>query len=216
MIYLLSPLEVEGTYPLPMIKFETVAKEIDFRGCDTLMFTSKQAVESAETINPLWKTLPCLAIGSATAKKIKALGAEVLYQASSFYGESLSQEIIAHFGERKILYLRPKKVSFESKVFLEKAGVAIEEQIIYQTSCREYNPKDKPIQGAIIIFTSPSTIACFLRNFEWESSYTAIVIGEATQAHLPPDARFEVAEIPLIESCLQKAKTLLLHRANLR
>ena len=44
MIYLLSPLKKEGTISLPMISFEIVANSIDFSKCDTLMFTSKQAV----------------------------------------------------------------------------------------------------------------------------------------------------------------------------
>src|SRR5210317_1981990 len=122
MIYLLSPSPKEGTIHLPMIRFSILPSTIDFSGCDTLMFTSKQAVKSAEALTPEWKNYPCLAIGSATAKEIESLGGKVDYQPKSFYGETLSQDIITQFQDKKILYLRPKEVSFDSKNFLAKAG----------------------------------------------------------------------------------------------
>jgi len=79
MIYLLSPLKKEGTISLPMISFELVAKEIDFSSCDTLMFTSKQAVVSTNAIDKRWREYPCIAIGGATKKKIEELGGRVIY-----------------------------------------------------------------------------------------------------------------------------------------
>ena len=108
------------------------------------------------------------------------------------------------------MYLRPKEVSFDAKTFLAKAGIALQEQIIYETSCIRYEKKDKPGKNAIIIFTSPSTIHCFLKNFAWDASYTAVVIGEATKVHLPAKVRYEVADRPTIDDCILKAKQILL------
>jgi len=210
MIYLLSPDAKEGCLHLPMISFSIVAQTLTFEGYELLMFTSKQAVISAEKLNPTWKDNPCLAIGSATAKQIEALGGTVKYQPKSFYGETLSQDIVSKFKEKKILYLRPKEVSFDSKGFLEKEGICLDEKIIYETSCIQYTKEDKPEMNAIIIFTSPSTIQCFLKNFEWDESYVAVVIGEVTKKHLPSTARYEVADTPLIDSCIEKAKQILL------
>ncbi len=209
-IYLLSPLPKEGTIHLPMIGFSLLPSTIEFSKYDTLMFTSKQAVKSAEALNPEWKKYPCLAIGEATAKEIESLGGKVVYQPKSFYGETLSQDIIEQFQDKKILYLRPKEVSFDSKIFLANAGIELHEQIIYETSCISYEKKEKPGKNAIIIFTSPSTIHCFLKNFEWDESYTAVVIGEATKVHLPIQAHYEVADRPLIEACITKANQILL------
>ena len=210
MIYLLSPLPREGTIHLPMIHFSLLPSKIDFSGYDILMFTSKQAVKSTEAITPEWKKYPCLAIGAATAQEIESLGGKVDYQPKSFYGEILSQDIIAQFHDKKILYLRPKEVSFDSKNFLANAGIELHEQIIYETSCINYEIKEKPGKNAIIIFTSPSTIRCFLKNFEWDESYTAVVIGEATKVHLPTYANYEVADRPLIDACIVKANQILL------
>ena len=207
-IYLLSPTPKEGTIALPMIDFSITAESIDFSHSDTLIFTSKQAVVTADTIDVSWKTYPCIAIGAATKKQIEDLGGEVIYHPKSFYGESLSQDIAQFFRDKKLLYLRPKEVSFDSKGFLEKEGITLQEQIIYETSCLQYSPKEKPSKGAIVIFTSPSTIHCFLKNFEWDESYTAVVIGKATKVHLPVDAVYVVADTPLISSCIEKAKEI--------
>jgi len=208
MIYLLSPLKKEGTFSLPMIEFSLVTNKIDFSSCNTLMFTSKQAVVSANSIDASWKKFPSIAIGGATKKKIEELGGKVIYYPKEFYGEALAKDIQAFFSTRKLLYLRPKVVSFDSKAYLEKVGIDLEEQIIYETSCVKYKKEYKPKEGAIIIFTSPSTIKCFFNNFKWNESYIAILIGKATKVHLPKICRYLIADEPLIDSCIKKAKEI--------
>jgi uroporphyrinogen-III synthase len=205
MIYLLSPLEKEGTFSLPMIEFSLLAEKIDFSSCDTLMFTSKQAVVSADAIDEKWKGFPSVAIGGATKKKIEELGGEVIYYPKEFYGEALAKDIEKSFSDKKLLYLRPKEISFDSKAYLEKNGIALEEQVIYETSCIKYGLNEKPKKDATIIFTSPSTINCFFKNFNWDESYIAILIGHATKAHLPKMCRYVIADEPLIDACIKKA-----------
>jgi len=207
-IYLLSPLKKEGTHSLPMISFKIITDSIEFLNCDTLMFTSKQAVVTADTIDKNWKNYPSIAIGGATKKKIEEFGGEVIYHPKKFYGKSLAEGIKEQFYQRKILYLRPKEVSFDSKGFLAKEGIELQEQILYETSCKHYDAKEKPKKNAIIIFTSPSTIKCFFKNFFWDESYIAILIGKATKEHLPDYCFYEVADMPLIDSCIKKAKEI--------
>jgi len=208
-IYLLSPTAKEGTVHLPMITFSLLDVRLEFSDCDMLIFSSSQAVKSAEALNPEWKKTPCLAIGTSTADTIESLGGNVIYTPKRFYAQTLAEDIVSKFKNKTILYLRPKIVSFDTKSFLEKAGILLKEKIIYETSCVTYHSEDKPPENAIIIFTSPSTIHCFLKNFEWDESYTAIVIGEATKKHLPKDARYAVAKKPLIDACIDKAKEIL-------
>jgi len=207
-IYLLSPTPKKDTIALPMISFSVTTEYIDFSQSDTLMFTSKQAVVTADKIDPSWKNYPCIAIGPATKKQIEDLGGEVIYYPRSFYGETLSQDIAEFFRDKKLLYLRPKEISFDSKDFLKKEGIILQEQIIYETSCIKYTLEEKPSKDSIIIFTSPSTIHCFLKNFDWDESYTAVVIGKATKVHLPKNAKYLVADEPLISSCIEKAKQI--------
>jgi uroporphyrinogen-III synthase len=191
-----------------MIQFALVADRIDYQGCDTLMFTSKQAVLSAEAIDPEWKRLPAVAIGPATQRQIEALGGRVLFRPDSFYGASLAQELVRRFRERRLLYLRPKEVSFDSRGYLEGMGVPLKEQILYETRCRSYAPEEAPEPESIIVFTSPSTIHCFLKNFPWRSDYHAVVIGRSTRAHLPKEASFSVAETPTIDACIAQARRM--------
>jgi len=208
-IYLLSPLKKEGTHSLPMISFTLVAQKIDFSGIEILMFTSKQAVVSANEIDASWKNYPCIAIGNATKKKIESLGGTVIFAPKAFYAKALTDEIKERFFDKKILYLRPKEVSFDSKCYLAECGIALQEQILYETSCVKYEARDKPKEGAIIIFTSPSTIRCFFKIFDWDDSYTAVLIGKATQKQLPTYCKSVISSEPLIDSCIKKAISLL-------
>jgi len=208
LIYLTSPKKMRGAIPLPMIHFNLVADRIDYQGCDTLVFTSKQAVISAEAIDPAWKKYPAVAIGPATAKQIEALEGTVLHQPADFYGSELADDMIRLFRERKLLYLRPRKVSFDSRGHLAAAGIELKEQILYETDCRRYDETGKPPSHAIIVFTSPSTIHCFLENFSWDETYTAVVIGRATLEHLPEGCDYRIAEEPTIAACLDAAKLL--------
>jgi uroporphyrinogen-III synthase len=209
LIYLLSPLQKEGTISLPMISFSLVSEKIDFSGIEILMFTSKQAVVSAEEIDSSWKNYPCIAIGAATHKKIESLGGKVIFAPKEFYAQSLNDEIRKRFADKTILYLRPKEVSFDSKSYLAECGIELEEQILYETSCVSYKRSEQPKEGAIIIFTSPSTTRCFFKNFDWDDSYTAVLIGKATQKHLPTYCKSVISSEPLIDSCIKKALSLL-------
>jgi len=188
-----------------MIEFKIVAESIDFSGVDTLMFTSKQAVKVADSITKKWREFDSIAIGPATKKEILELGGRVIFQPKNFYGKELAGDILKHFKDRKILYLRPKKITFDSRGFLKRYGIELKEQIIYQTECKSY-PKDaKPESGSIIVFTSPSTIECFLRNFGWDSSLKAVVIGKSTLEHLPPNIDYKIAPTPSINECIDVA-----------
>ena len=212
-IYLLSPLKKEGSISLPMISFSIVVKSIEFLDCDTLMFTSKQAVVSANAIDTSWKNYPSIAIGKATKAKIEELGGTVIYSPKSFYGKSLAEDIKKFFSDKKILYLRPKVVSFDSKAYLKESDIELKEQILYETSCKCYQKEQQPKKNSIIIFTSPSTINCFFKSFEWDSSYSAVLIGKATREHLPQECNFWIADEPLIDSCLKKAIEITENRA---
>jgi uroporphyrinogen-III synthase len=191
-----------------MISFELIAERIDFSNCNTLMFTSKQAVVSANLIDESWKNYPSIAIGGATKSRIEELGGEVIYHPKEFYGKSLADDIREQFYNKQLLYLRPQEVSFNSREYLAQYGIELEEQIIYKTLCQSYKQNDRPKKNATIIFTSPSTIKCFFKNFSWDESYRAVLIGKATKEHLPNYCKYLVADAPLIDLCIKKAKEI--------
>lgn len=208
-IYLLSSTVAEGVISLPMIGFESVAKSLDLAGCDTLLFTSKQAVRSADAIDKRWREYPSIAVGKATAREIEECGGLILYHSATAYAAHVAETLVDAFSERSILYLRPKEVSFDMRSFLVAQGMSLQEQILYKTSCQSYEREKRPPKGSIIIFTSPSTIRCFFQSFVWDESYRAVVIGEVTKRELAPEIEVYVADEPFITACIQKAHSLI-------
>ena len=206
-IYLCSPKEFEGTISIPMIEFTCLKDNIDLSGIDTILFTSKQAIVYTNEISNDWQSKKILAVGSATAKMAKELGATDIYYPKEFYGEVLANDILVKFRNSKIVYIRPKVVSFDSKAFLSKEGIDIKEEILYETTCKEHSGKELE-RGAVVIFTSPSTIECFFKSFNWDSSYKAVVIGKSTLKNLPQNVTAFVANEATISSCVAKAQEI--------
>jgi len=206
-IYLCSPKEYQGVDSLPMIKFNLITEDLDLSWCDTILFSSKQAVVYADKLNSNWKNKKIIAVGPATKKKAQDLGATDVYYPKEYYGSTLAKDVIKYFNDRKILYIRPKIISFDSKTFLSNYGIDIKEQIIYETKCKVYkNINLEP--KSVIIFTSPSTIECFLKNFEWNESFKAVVIGKTTKKGLLKGMKYYVANEPTIAACVEKAKEI--------
>lgn len=208
MTYLLSPSKHDGVENLPMIEFETTSTKIDLKNIDLLLFTSKQAVITIDSIDKEWHTIPSIAIGSETKNTILELGGNVAYEASKSYGDKLAQDIIENFSDKTILYLRPEIVSSNIAKILLDANINILEQIIYKTKCIKYDISLKPPKNSIIIATSPSTMNCFMQNFGWCKSYMVVAIGKTTAATLDNNINFVISNKPTINSCIKKANEL--------
>ena len=205
-IYLCSPKKFEGTQALPMIQFKRVLDALDLESFDTLLFTSKQAIFYTNEVNSNWRKKRILAVGAKTAQIAKELGAQNIYHPKEFYGSHLAKDILKKFADAKILYIRPKVVSFDSKTFLAKEGINIDEAILYETNCLYYENRVLE-DNAVIIFTSPSTIECFFKSFEWKNGYKAVVIGKSTLTKLPKIVtNVKVAKVATIASCIETAQ----------
>jgi len=208
MTYLLSPTKYDGVRNLSMIEFETVATKINFENIDLLLFTSKQAVITVDSINKEWRKIPSIAIGSGMRDGIVSAGGNAIFTSSKFYGNDLAQEIIENFSGRRILYLRPKIVLSNITEILLSANIDIKEQIIYKTICKKHNMSQKPPLNSIIIATSPSTLNCFMQNFGWEESYFGVAIGKTTAKAFSGGMNFVISDMPTISSCVKKANEL--------
>jgi len=205
-IYLCSPKKFEGAISIPMIKFNLIKDSLDLSSFDTLLFSSKQAVKFTNMLNKEWVDKKILAVGPATKEMAIKLGAKDIYYPKDYYGKELAKDILKEFKDRKILYIRPKVISFDSKTYLSQYGIDIQEEIIYETTCN--NQKFDIQKNAIIVFTSPSTIDCFFKNYKWDKSYKAVVIGKTTLKNLPSNIKAYVANEPSIASCVEKAKEI--------
>ncbi len=208
-VYLLSPTPAEGAGHLPMIEFKTIPQKIDFSSYDGLIFTSKQGVIALDEISGgEWRSTPAAAIGKMTAQEIRERGGEVIFIASKAYGDILAEELSTRFKNFRWLYPRPKVVASKIASDLRSAGIDVEERVIYETLCKEYDSDFKPEEGAVLIFTSPSIVECFFRQFGWSGSYTAVAIGKKTAGAFPEGVECKISPSQSIEDAVAFAGSL--------
>jgi len=206
-IYLLNDDNYEDTVNLPMIKIKFFEKKIDLDSFDALIFTSKNGVKAMDNLDKRWKKKEIYSIGQGTSKEIKKYNANLVYTAKNSYGDLFAQEIKERLINKRVLFLRAKKVTSKLNSILLSEGIDLKEEIIYETTCREYGLDKKPPKNSIIIFTSPSTVKCFLSFFDWDVTYRAVSIGKVTAASVPFYIKNTISKSQTISSCIELAKS---------
>jgi len=207
-IYILSEKKFDGALNLPVIKIKFLEFEVDLSKYDALVFTSKNGVEAIDRVDKEWRDKEIYSIGSGTTKAIKLKGAKATYTAKSSYGDDFAKEIKEKLQNKKVLFLRAKVVTSKLNEILRKSGIDLEEMIVYETVCND-KKLQKPENGSVVIFSSPSTIECFFKKFSWDESYKAVVIGEKTASFMPKEIKYILSPKQTIPSCIQIAKNLL-------
>ena len=181
---------------------------IDFSEYDYLILTSKQAVKALkEYPETEYKAKPALCISKATAKSFDSLGAKVLDIAGG-YGDDLSQLIQEYPKETKWLYLRAKEIASDFAQASRDKGYLIDEVVVYESSCSNKIKNIFLKDDSYLIFTSPSSIKCFLKYHQFKESNTVVVIGKTTALALPKNIKSFIADEPTIESCLKVIDSL--------
>ncbi len=207
-IFVLSDKKFKGAKNLPVIKFNFFDKKIDLSKYDALVFTSKNGVEAIDRIDKRWREIPSFSIGKGTSKAVKEKGGNLVFTASSSYGDDFAKEIVPLLKGKRALFLRAKEVtSFLNKI-LKDNGVMLDEEIVYETVCNECNNLFTPPEHSIIIFSSPSTIKCFFNCFKWMESYKAVVIGKKTASFMPESIKYFLSDKQTIDSCIKFAGKL--------
>jgi len=205
MIYLLNNQKYDGIENLPVIKINYLTPKINFSNIDYLLFTSKNGVIGLDKISDKWKNIPAITIGEPTAKVVEKLGGKVKYVAKSSYGDELAKEILNNFEPSNILFSKAKIVLSDIVEVLEKNKFNVIQKITYETIC---NKIDKSlVENSIFIFTSPSTIKCFFKQFKWNSTFKAIAIGNRTASYFPE--KIVVSNIQTIDNCIKIAKNMI-------
>lgn len=208
-IYLFSTNSHPDTIHINSLDTTFFKPEIDFSDYDYLIITSKQiakALQQYEQASYIDK--PALCVSTQSAKSFEAIGGEVLYTGEG-YGDKLSRLIQTYSKEKKWLYLRAKEVASNFVDQAKDAGYKIDEAILYETFCAEAIRKSQPEDDAILIFTSPSSVQCFLKYNSLKITQKIIVIGKTTAKSLPKNLDYRISEETTIESCVKMAKKLL-------
>lgn len=204
-IYILSDKKIKWAKNLPMIEIQAIKRDIDFSNYDALIFTSKNAIYSLDAIDKTWKKKPSYAIAPQTAKVIKHLGGNLKFVGKEKYGDKFALELIEKFKYQKIMYIRGSKIVSDIVNILNTNDIKCDELIIYETVCKKYNKKIVLPKNSTIIFSSPSTIKCFLKNISWDKSFKAISIGNTTAKYFPLNITPIIADTTSLDSCVKKA-----------
>jgi uroporphyrinogen-III synthase len=205
-IYLLGSRNFANTISIPLLKIEFLTPKIDIESFSNIIFTSKNGVKSINKITPLWRDKKIFTIAKQTANEVKKFGADVIYTAdvatADIFADKIKKKLYG-----KTLYPRAKKVESNLFSILQNNKVDIKEFVTYKTSCNK--SKIEIEQNSIIIFTSPSTIRCFLENYNWRNDLKAITIGEKTASFIPAHIQYKISDNTSIDSCIKLAKQML-------
>lgn len=205
-IYLLNDIKYDGVDNLEVFKIDYIKSDIDLNNYDALIFTSKNAIYSLDSFNKQWKSIPSYAIASKTAKIIEKYDGNLVFTGKSSHGDSFAKELIDVLKDKKVLYIKALKTVSNLVTILKENKIAIDELVTYKTSCKESNKKLE--ENSIFIFTSPSSVQCFFKNYEWHDSYKAVTIGQTTAKYLPFEINYVISPKTSIEECIKQALKL--------
>ena len=206
-VYLFSKTAYEGVHYIPILSTDFLQPVIDFTRYDAIVLTSKQAVPALNKISDAWKKIPLLTIADKTAQEARQAGATVMLSGKG-YGDPLAQIIIRDFADKRWLYPRPEVVASDFGQKVREAGVQMDEAVVYKTSCNESCSKVALDTQAVLVFTSPFTIACFLKYYHFKPTYKVVAIGKTTAGALPKGVSFEMPQKPTVEAAVKLAQKI--------
>ncbi len=207
-IYLLNDKNIKHTKSIPVIEIKYKNQKIDLQKYDALIFTSKNAIKALNSMDTSWKKIPAYVIAPQTAKIVKSFGGTLQLVGKEHHGDEFANEIASELEGKNVLYVGGAKIVSNLVDILKEKNVNCENLVIYETVCKKYKKKIKIPKNSIIIFSSPSTIECFLKNIKWDKTYTAISIGHTTAKFFPDYIEPILAENTSLESCVKKALEL--------
>lgn len=207
-IYLFSTSSHPDVISVNSLDITLLKPSINFSNYDYLIITSKQAVRALQKYDgTIYREKKALCISKATARSFESLGGTVL-EVGDGYGDDLYMSIKKHPKETKWLYLRAKSVASNFVELLQKEGYLVDEEIVYESKCSNKMINIDVKKEAVLIFTSPSSVNCFLKNNQISMKHNIVVIGSTTAKSLPSGVSFCIAKEHTIESCITLANSL--------
>jgi len=180
--------------------------DIDFSSYDALIITSKQTSKAlAQYKKEEYIHLPALCVSVQSAKSYEDLGGEVL-DIGGGYGDNLVEKIKSFSKTKKWLYLRAKVVASDFVQICKDDGYKIDEVILYESECSKAIDNVVVEDNAILIFTSPSSVKCFLKKHKFTQNQILVVIGKTTAKALPDGIKYILSDKTSIDSCITIAK----------
>ena len=177
--------------------------KIDFSKYDYLIITSKQASKALKQYKKEeYIHMPSLCVSTQSAKSYEALGGEVL-EVGGGYGDDLSSIIKRFPHAKRWLYLRAKEVASDFVSTCQDDGCSIDEVVVYESVCSKDIEDVEVEDDSVLVFTSPSSVKCFLKNHTINSHAKVVVIGKTTAKALPKNVEYFISPQTTIDSCIE-------------
>jgi len=200
-VYLFSTSSYPDAISINSLDIKLLKPDIDFSKYDYFIITSKQVANALEQYDE--KILkPALCISELTAMSYKDIGGEVLHTGTG-YGNDVRTIIKAYPESTRWLYLRAKVVASEFVSICQEEGYSIEEVVMYESCCSQEIQNMQILENATFIFTSPSSVKCFLQKNVIDEKVKVIVIGTSTAKALPENVNYTISEKTSIKSCME-------------
>ncbi|MEA3315875.1 MAG: uroporphyrinogen-III synthase [Campylobacterota bacterium] len=208
-IYILSDKYLKYAKNIPLISTIPNMDSFEVEKYDAIIFTSKNGIIHLDSITKKWKKIPSYAISTQTAKEIKKFGGNLKFIGKKKHGDEFALELVDLLKDcKKVAYIGAKDVVSNLTNILIENNINCEHIPIYKTLCVEYENKIDLPDDSIIIFSSPSTIKCFLENINWKDSFRAISIGKTTKKYFPDNIKPIISDNTTLQSCVQTALNL--------
>lgn len=206
-IYLLNNQKFQDVENLEVFDIKHIKSNVNLQDYEALIFTSKNAIYSLDSFNQNWKKIPSYAIAPKTADIIKQLGGNLVFTGITSHGNDFAEELITLLKDKKVLYIKALKTVSNLPEILRQNKILLDELVVYETSCKKVDVELE--KNSIFIFTSPSSVECFFKQYSWHDSYKAIVIGKTTAKFLPKNIKYEISSQASVEECVNLAKQYL-------
>ncbi|MDK9693281.1 MAG: uroporphyrinogen-III synthase [Sulfurimonas sp.] len=204
-IYLFATSKSEHAINIKSLDVRFLKPDINFSNYDYLIITSKQTVKALEQYSKEdFIDIPALCVSLKTANSYKEFGGKIL-SIGDGYGENLAKSIKEYPKETKWLYLRAELIASDFVQRSRDDGYSIEEEILYVSECSQEILDVRVNDDSTLVFTSPSSIECFLKNNTIHPNAKVVVIGTTTAKCLPDGIKYIVSQNTSIESCIELA-----------
>lgn len=209
-IYLISHTQNQAVKNLKVCEIEFLKFSVDLSKFEALVITSKNSIEALKFNNIKKVNLKVFSIGDGSTKEALKYGFSDIYTAKNSHGNEFANEIASFLKDKKTLFLKAEKTVSDVGGILIKNGAILTKITAYKNNFLNLDESLKPPLGSILIFSSPSNVEGFIKNFgKIDESYKVVVIGNATAKLLSSHKNLIISEKQSIDKCLKLAKNLI-------
>ncbi|MCK9472269.1 uroporphyrinogen-III synthase [Sulfurimonas sp.] len=207
-IYLFATSKSKHAINVKSLDVRYLKPDIDFSKYDYLIITSKQTLKALKEYDrSQFIDIPALCVSIKTANAYREFGGKIL-DVGNGYGDNLVKNIEEFSKETKWLYLRAELIASSFVNKCREDGYKIDEKILYISECSKEILDIRVSDDSTLIFTSPSSIECFLKNNTIHPDAKVVVIGTTTANLLPKGIEYAISQNTSIDSCIELALKL--------